>query len=232
MYGFVYAIATSLDPLLGIELDLHLHSRTLLEYSAFTHREYYPYSLNHENQDSFWIKTKIQGNPILHFFGVFDEHGRYGDKCSHFVRDILIEILSSDPALLDDLVKAYNSAFLVTNSDLHDSEMNDIISGTTAITILVIGDTLFVANVRGSRAELGDFGAETIGVIGVPEVSVVKLMPHHMFFVIASDGVFQYFMSQVVFNMVAKYRDPRDACAAVAGETYKKCMAGKIWANR
>ncbi|KAK9139528.1 hypothetical protein Scep_009209 [Stephania cephalantha] len=284
---------------------IHVPSHNLnLEYSAFTHRGYYPYSLDHENQDSFCIKTRIQGNPNLHFFGVFDGHGRFGDQCSHFVRDRLIEILSSDQALLDDPVKAYNTAFLATNSELHDSNINDAMSGTTAITVLVIGDTLFVANVGDSRAviaakhgnrivaesitndqtpyredeyervklcgarvltfgqidgeedpnvkvwsveeddedppriwlqdkhypgaafsrSLGDSVAETIGVIGVPEVSVVKLIPHHMFFVIASDGVFQYLTSQVVVNMVARYRDPRDACAAVAGESYKKWL--------
>ncbi|KAF8387973.1 hypothetical protein HHK36_026639 [Tetracentron sinense] len=273
-----------------------------LEYSVLTQRGYYPDSPDKENQDSFCIRTQIQGNPNLHFFGVFDGHGHFGTECSKFVRDRLVEILSNDPTLLEDPVKAYNSAFLATNSELHNSEIDDSMSGTTAITVLVCGDTLLVANVGDSRAviaakignrviaedlsydqtpfrkdecervklcgarvlsvdqvdglkdpdiqnwgneesdggdpprlwvqngmypgtaftrSVGDCTAEKIGVIAVPEVSMVQLTPNHPFFVVASDGVFEFLSSQAVVSMVASYADPRDACAAIAGESYK-----------
>ena len=64
----------------------------------------------------------------------------------------LIEVLSNDPTLFDDPIKAYNSAFLVTNSELHHSEIYDSRSGTMAIIVLGIGNTLFVANVGNSMA--------------------------------------------------------------------------------
>ncbi|KAL5541726.1 hypothetical protein UlMin_009436 [Ulmus minor] len=273
-----------------------------LEYSALTQRGYYPDSLDKENQDSFCIKTQLQGNPNIHFFGVFDGHGQFGTQCSNFVRDRLVEILADDQTLLADPVKAYNSAFLTTNYELHNSEIDDSMSGTTAITVLVIGDTLFVANVGDSRAVLavkdgnrfvaedlsydqtpfrkdeyervklsgarvlsvdqveglkdpdiqswgdeeseggdpprlwvpngmypgtaftrsvGDSTAERIGVVADPEVSMVQLSPDHLFFVVASDGVFEFLSSQAVVNMAAKYPDSRDACAAIAGESYK-----------
>ncbi|KAJ4957160.1 hypothetical protein NE237_013943 [Protea cynaroides] len=273
-----------------------------LEYSALTQRGYYPDYPDKENQDSFCIKTQIQGNPNLHFFGVYDGHGHFGTECSNFVRDRLIEILSEDSTLSEDPIKAYNSAFLATNSELHSSEIDDSMSGTTAITVLVCGDTLFVANAGDSRAvvavksgnrviaedlshdqtpfrkdeyervklcgarvlnvaqvegdqdpeiqswgdeesggfdpprlwvpngmypgtaftrSLGDSTAEKIGVIATPEVSVVHLTPNHLFFVIASDGVFEFLSSQTVVNMVVSYTDPQDACAAIAGESYK-----------
>ncbi|KAF8392499.1 hypothetical protein HHK36_022841 [Tetracentron sinense] len=276
----------------------HFH----LEYSVVTQRGYYPESPDKENQDSFCIRTQIQGNPNLHFFGVFDGHGHFGNQCSKFVSDRLVEILSNDPTLLDDPIKAYNSACLTTNSELRNSEINDSMSGTTAITVLVYGDTLFVANVGDSRAvialksgnsviaedlsydhtpfrndeservklcgarvlslaqvygsedpdirtwgdeesechdpprlwvqnehypgtaftrSLGDSIAEEIGVIAVPEVSMVRLTPDDLFFVVASDGVFQFLSSQDVVGMVARYRDPRDACAAIIGESYR-----------
>ncbi|KAI4342791.1 hypothetical protein MLD38_027372 [Melastoma candidum] len=35
------------------------------------------------------------------------------------------------------------------------------------------------------------------------------------------DGVFEYLSSQHVVDMVASYSDPRDACAAIAGESYR-----------
>ncbi|KAJ7980170.1 Phosphatase 2C family protein [Quillaja saponaria] len=273
-----------------------------LEYSVLTQRGYYPDSPDKENQDSFCIRTQLQGNPNVHFFGVFDGHGQFGSECSNFVKDRLVEILSNDHTLLEDPVIAYNSAFLTANNELHNSEIDDSMSGTTAITVLVIGNTLFVANVGDSRAVLavkdgnriiaqdlsydqtpfrkdeyervklcgarvlsvdqveglkdpdiqtwgdeesqggdpprlwvqngmypgtaftrsvGDNTAEGIGVTAVPEVSVVQLTPNHLFFVVASDGVFEFLSSQAVVNMAASYTDSRDACASIAGESYK-----------
>ncbi|XP_061359680.1 probable protein phosphatase 2C 35 isoform X2 [Gastrolobium bilobum] len=273
-----------------------------LEYSFLTQRGYYPDSIDKENQDSFCIRTQVQGNSNVHFFGVFDGHGEFGGQCSNFVKDRLVENLSNDPALLEDPVKSYTSAFLTTNDELHENEIDDSMSGTTAITVLVIGNTLYVANVGDSRAVLavkdgdrivaedlssdqtpfrrdeyqrvklcgarvlsvdqvegnkdpdiqswgneesqgddpprlwvqngmvpgtaftrsvGDDLAETIGVIAVPEVSTVQLTPNHLFFVVASDGIFEFLSSQNVVDMAASYPDPRDACAAIAGESYK-----------
>ncbi|KAJ8766477.1 hypothetical protein K2173_022536 [Erythroxylum novogranatense] len=274
----------------------------MLHYSLLSQRGYYPDSPDKENQDSFCIRTQLQGNPNVHFFGVFDGHGQFGTQCSNFVKDRLVEILGNDPTLLDDPVKAYNSAFLMTNYELHNSEIDDSMSGTTAITVLVIGDAIYVANVGDSRAviavkqgnkivaedlsqdqtpfrkdeyervklcgarvlsvdqveglkdpdiqmwgdeesqggdpprlwvqnamypgtaftrSVGDSTAERIGVVAAPEVSMVQLTPNHLFFVVASDGVFEFLSSQVVVDMVARYKDPRDACAVIAGDSYK-----------
>ncbi|KAK4477979.1 hypothetical protein RD792_017244 [Penstemon davidsonii] len=274
-----------------------------LAYSFLTQRGYYPETPEKENQDSFCIKTNIQGNPNVHFFGVFDGHGLMGTQCATFVKDRLVEILSNDAALLDDPVKAFSAAFLATNDELHNSDIDDSMSGTTAITALVIGDKLYVANVGDSRAVLavkegnnkvlaqdlsydqtpfrkdecervklcgarvlsvdqveglkdpgiqfwgeeeteggdpprlwvqngmypgtaftrsvGDSTAEKIGVVADPEVSMVELKSDHAFFVVASDGVFEFLSSQTVVDMVNKYGDPRDACSAIAGESYK-----------
>uniref|UniRef100_A0A803R7K6 PPM-type phosphatase domain-containing protein n=1 Tax=Cannabis sativa TaxID=3483 RepID=A0A803R7K6_CANSA len=68
---------------------------------------------------------------------------------------------------------------------------------------------------------VGDSTAERIGVVADPEVSKVQLTPNHLFFIVASDGVFEFLSSQAVVNMAARYTDPRDACAAIAGESYK-----------
>ncbi|KAE8696800.1 putative protein phosphatase 2C 35 [Hibiscus syriacus] len=125
-----------------------IEKRSIANANTFLHKD----AVERENQDSFCIKTQIQGNPNVHFFGVFDGHGPYGTQCSNFVEDRLIEMLSSDSTLLDDPFKAYNSAFLATNSELHNSEIDETMSGTIAITVLVVGDTLYVANVGDSRA--------------------------------------------------------------------------------
>ena len=49
---------------------------------------------------------------------------------------------------------------------------------------------------------VGDSTAEKIGVVATPEVSIVQLTPNHLFFVVASDGVFEFLSSQAVVNMV------------------------------
>ncbi|XP_006600326.1 probable protein phosphatase 2C 35 isoform X2 [Glycine max] len=275
----------------------------ILEYTFLTQRGYYPDSPDKENQDSFCITTQLQSNPNVHFFGVYDGHGQFGSQCSNFVKDRLVEKLSNDPALLEDPAQAYNSAFVATNQELRStSEIDDSMSGTTAITVLVIGDTLYVANVGDSRAVLavkdgnhivaqdlssdqtpfrrdeyqrvklcgarvlsvdqveglkdpdiqhwgdeeswggdpprlwvpngmypgtaftrsiGDSLAETVGVIAIPEVKAVQLTPNHLFFVVASDGIFEFLTSQTVVDMAASYMDPHDACAAIAEKSYK-----------
>ncbi|MBA0570826.1 hypothetical protein Golob_004434 [Gossypium lobatum] len=233
---------------------VHVSSHNFtLQYSILTQLGYYQDTVERENQDSFCIKTQIQCNPNVHVFGVFDGHGQYSAQCSNF-NDRLVEILSSDSTLLDDPLKAYTLAFLAINSELHDSEIDDTMSGTTAITVLVVGDTLYVANddeyervkLCGARVlsidqvegfkdpniqnwgeeenegsdplrlwipngmypgttftrSVGDSTAKKIGVIADPEISVVKLTPNHLFFVVASDGVFELLPSRTVVNMV------------------------------
>ncbi|URE07677.1 phosphatase 2C [Musa troglodytarum] len=260
-----------------------------LRYASLTQRGYYPDSLDRANQDSFCVRTNFQANPDLHFFGVFDGHGQFGAQCSDFVRDKLADILASDARLSEDPIKAYQFAFLATNSSLHDSEIDDSMSGTTAITVLVSGGALYVANVGDSRAvagvwngncllaedlssdqtpyrkdeyervrlcgarvlcvdqvegmmdpdiqswgdeedgdgdpprlwvqngmypgtaftrSVGDSTAESIGVIAIPEVKTVKITPNHLFFVVASDGIFEFLSSQAVVDMVSL----RDDC--------------------
>lgn len=279
-----------------------------LQYAVLTLQGHYPDSPGKENQDSYCIGTCVQGNPNIHFFGVYDGHGQYGAACSRFAKDRLLEKLANDPVLSQDPVKAYNDAFSVTNNELHSCDIDDMMSGTTAITALFVGDTIYVANVGDSRAviavkdgnrivardmsrdqtpfrqdeyervkscgarvlsvdqvegskdpniqtwgseetaggdpprlwvqngmypgtaftrSIGDLMAEKIGVIAVPEVEVVRLTPDHIFFIVASDGVFEFLSSQAVVDMVAKFPDPRDACTAVAGESYKLWLANE-----
>jgi serine/threonine protein phosphatase PrpC len=49
---------------------------------------------------------------------------------------------------------------------------------------------------------IGDSVAERIGVNAVPEVRTLELSPAHAFFVVASDGVFEFLSSQTVVDMV------------------------------
>ncbi|XP_055810510.1 protein phosphatase 2C and cyclic nucleotide-binding/kinase domain-containing protein isoform X2 [Solanum dulcamara] len=273
-----------------------------LRCSFLSQRGYYPDALEKANQDSFCIHTPFGTSPDDHFFGVFDGHGEYGAQCSQFAKNKICENLLRNSKFHLDAVEACHAAFLMTNSQLHADAMDDSMSGTTAITILVRGTTLYVANSGDSRAviaerrgnevvavdlsidqtpfrpdeiervklcgarvltldqieglknpdvqcwdteegddgdpprlwvqngmypgtaftrSIGDSVAETIGVVANPEIVVLELTSDHPFFVIASDGVFEFLSSQTVVDMVAKYKDPRDACAAIVAESYR-----------
>ncbi|XP_021859637.1 protein phosphatase 2C and cyclic nucleotide-binding/kinase domain-containing protein isoform X2 [Spinacia oleracea] len=254
-----------------------------LRYSFLSQRGYYPDALDKANQDSFCIHTPFGTDPNDHFLGVFDGHGEYGAECSQFVKRKLCENLLRGSRFHVDPVEACHAAFLTTNSQLHADSIDDSMSGTTAITILVRGRTIYVANAGDSRAvvaqrrgkdlvavdlsidqtpfrtdelervklcgarvltldqieglknpdvqswgteeddegdpprlwvqngmypgtaftrSVGDSIAETIGVVANPEIVVMELTPDYPFFVIASDGVFEFLSSQTVVDMV------------------------------
>eukprot|EP00252_Welwitschia_mirabilis_P017045 TRINITY_DN3789_c0_g1_i2.p1 TRINITY_DN3789_c0_g1~~TRINITY_DN3789_c0_g1_i2.p1 ORF type:complete len:394 (+),score=19.45 TRINITY_DN3789_c0_g1_i2:536-1717(+) len=276
-----------------------------LSYSYLSQKGYYPDAPEKANQDSFCIETSLNNNPDDHFFAVFDGHGQFGAQCSQFAKKFLIQNLVKDPNFHSDISEAMFAAFRATNAQLHrDTSIDDSMSGTTAITVLVHGKTLYVANVGDSRAVLaqrrgndllamdlscdqtpfrvdeyervkqcgarvlsldqleglkdpaiqnwgteedaddggdpprlwvpngnypgtaftrsiGDDTAETIGVTAIPEINIVELTPDNPFFVVASDGVFEFLSSQAVVDMVAKCKDPHEACAAIATESHR-----------
>ncbi|CAL9116466.1 unnamed protein product [Musa acuminata var. zebrina] len=70
----------------------------------------------------------------------------------------------------------------------------------------------------------GDSDLESVGLISVPELKVVKLTANHSFFVVASDGVFDFLSSQAVVDMVSCFVDPRDACSAIAARSYQSWL--------
>ncbi|EYU30730.1 hypothetical protein ABFS82_11G051800 [Erythranthe guttata] len=273
-----------------------------MRYSFLSQRGYYPDALDKANQDSFCIHTPFGASPDDHFFGVFDGHGEFGAQCSQFAKKKLCENLLRNSRFHMDAVEACHAAFVATNSQLHADQLDDSMSGTTAITVLVRGRTVYVSNSGDSRAiiaerrggdivavdlsidqtpfrpdelervklcgarvltldqieglkdpnvqcwgteeeddgdpprlwvqngmypgtaftrSIGDSIAETIGVVANPEIVVMELTQSNPFFVIASDGVFEFLSSQSVVEMVAKHKDPRDACAAIVAESYR-----------
>ncbi|KAL8158774.1 hypothetical protein V2J09_000311 [Rumex salicifolius] len=273
-----------------------------LRYSFLSQRGYYPDALDKANQDSFCIHTPFGTNGNDHLFGVFDGHGEYGAQCSQFVKRRLCENLLRNGHFHTDPIEACHEAFVATNTQLNADNLDDSMSGTTAVTVLVRDRTIYVANAGDSRAviaqrkgkdivavdlsidqtpyrpdelervklcgarvltldqieglknpdvqcwgteeaddgdpprlwvphgmypgtaftrSIGDSIAETIGVVANPEIVVLELTPEYPFFVLASDGVFEFLSSQSVVDMVAKCKDPRDACAAIVAESYR-----------
>ena len=51
-----------------------------------------------------------------------------------------------------DMQNLYSDSFFKTNKALHKVNIDDTLSGTTGVTVVIKGDTLYVANVGDSRA--------------------------------------------------------------------------------
>ena len=137
-----------------------------LRFASLSQRGYYPEDLFKANQDRFLVLPGFH-TPETILMGVFDGHGHEGDHCSNFARQAvggeLARLLGSKDvqgkeafASEAGIARAYKDAFLSVNRLMHLEEaFDDDNSGTTAITALLAGSTLYIANIGDSRAILG-----------------------------------------------------------------------------
>lgn len=132
-----------------------------LSYCYCSQRGFYPNDVSKANQDSYCIVERVASDPNTHLFGIYDGHGEFGDYCSFYAADQHIEHLervikkSKGVTVLDNektMAIAYTESFVGVNNALHRSDIDDHLSGTTGITVLVRGDVLLVGNVGDSRA--------------------------------------------------------------------------------
>lgn len=126
------------------------------------------------NQDSYVIATNFASRSSDVFFGVFDGHGRDGDKCAQFVRDNLPPLLakavtnnrrkqpSGDKSPLEIskevIQEAISKSHVECNQRMHiNRDLDDSLSGTTSISVYLHGDRnrITVSNVGDSRAVIG-----------------------------------------------------------------------------
>lgn len=115
---------------------------------------------NKPNQDRLLVSTALQQDPDQHFFGVFDGHGSTGHDCAQFAQQSVVEALCNSSEFKSKgsewgLQTAHHSAMESVNEQMHLCKaVDDMMSGTTAITCLLRGTQLCVANVGDSRAIL------------------------------------------------------------------------------
>lgn len=149
-----------------------------INYGCVTLRGYYPDDADKDNQDSHIEMPDFKGPPQdsgtvdgfqlkQAFFGVFDGHGSAGHHISRFTRDTLPAQLQK--AIADhpnDFSSACREAFLRTDELVERAGtkgvMDDEMSGTTAVCVLVSHELLRVANVGDSRVIIGQRRADKI----------------------------------------------------------------------
>ncbi|GMH20586.1 hypothetical protein Nepgr_022427 [Nepenthes gracilis] len=92
------------------------------------------------------------------FYGVFDGHG--GKAAAHFVRDHLPRIIVEDADFPLELEKVVTRSFMETDAAFAKSCSleSGLSSGTTALTAMIFGRSLLVANAGDCRAVLSRDG--------------------------------------------------------------------------
>ncbi|KAL5772737.1 hypothetical protein ACOSQ2_012661 [Xanthoceras sorbifolium] len=93
------------------------------------------------------------------FYGVFDGHG--GKAAAHFVRDHLPRVIVEDADFPLELEKVVTRSFIETDAAfLKSCSLESALSsGTTALTAMIFGRSLLVANAGDCRAVLSRRGA-------------------------------------------------------------------------
>lgn len=124
-----------------------------LRYAYISQRGFYPDDREKANQDAYGVETKYDGNENKALFTVYDGHGKEGDLCAVFCRDTLPGVLSKDLEENTTVEEALKKSFVKTNEELHKNRnVDDSLSGTTAVAVYLEGRDMWVANVGDSRA--------------------------------------------------------------------------------
>ncbi|KAL6011968.1 hypothetical protein ACLOJK_002435 [Asimina triloba] len=87
---------------------------------------------------------------------VFDGHG--GLDAASFVRKNILKFIIEDPYFPMDMEKSIKSAYVKVDHAFVDAQSLDNSSGTTALTALIFGRTMVIANAGDCRAVLGKRG--------------------------------------------------------------------------
>ena len=122
-----------------------------LRYALCSQRGYYPEAPNKRNQDASVCARNFRGKKDELLFGVFDGHGEFGTECAEFACErVPMEIATRGFGN----VSAYEAAFRATNAGLRASDVDDSLSGTTAVIAHIKGRDMYVMNCGDSRATM------------------------------------------------------------------------------
>lgn len=129
-----------------------------------------PSNPNKTNQDNWITVPHFTGAKYCHFFSVCDGHGQYGREVSTFLKTKLPLYLENEMRFVfqrheeklkaqqknellntDEICLAFNDAFLDTNDELLNCNLDVRFSGSTCVSLMTLGQKLFCSNVGDSR---------------------------------------------------------------------------------
>jgi len=103
-------------------------------------------------EDTYQASINLLGDSQKAFYGVYDGHGGY--RASEFTAEHLHEYVTREK-FVEEPIKALKNAFKQCDQEwLTIATKGSHDDGTTAITVLIINSTIYVANVGDSRAVL------------------------------------------------------------------------------
>jgi serine/threonine protein phosphatase PrpC len=108
-----------------------------------------------QNQDSYIIQTSLQGIKGNYLFAVCDGHGTEGHNVSRLIKTFLNSVLENKLIRLPP-IDAIKYAIDEVNEKVLHSRINSNFSGSTLVSVLILGDHLICANVGDSRAVIGN----------------------------------------------------------------------------
>lgn len=107
------------------------------------------------NQDQYVIHPRFLNESDKYFFGVLDGHGMNGHLVSGFLKENLPKIIENYYSQFPkDIPKVFAKSFFEVNQGLLQTGIDCSLSGSTAVTILILGNKLYCGNVGDSRAIL------------------------------------------------------------------------------
>ena len=138
------------------------------KFAFATKTGYSPKNPNKTNQDSFLVLPHLGEYRRTHFFAVADGHGINGKLVSEYVKTILAKEVEQsikytfDQAKINQRVvdstevkEQLDKSFgKVTDGLYKNSGINLRFSGSTCVSVLIVGNKVFCANVGDSRATL------------------------------------------------------------------------------
>jgi serine/threonine protein phosphatase PrpC len=135
--------------------EMLIQGRTI-SFGVICFRGYYPDTPYKANQDDYAVLSPAKyGHADKAMFAVFDGHGHVGEKCARFAMTQLPTAICavSDKFTADAPIKSnISKTFVEVNKKMHAAgDIDDTLSGTTAVMSIIMGNTVWVANVGDSR---------------------------------------------------------------------------------
>lgn len=154
------------------------------KFAFATKTGYQPSNPGKVNQDSFIAMPHLAEYRRTHFFAVCDGHGLNGKEVSDYVKRQLSSAVEREIKGIFDMAKteqrvvdsnevkdALAKSFEITNRSLYnDSGIDVYFSGTTCVSVLIVGNKIFCANVGDSRAVLARDSSTTSTGVGDKKV--------------------------------------------------------------